>query len=83
MGYKQPSSGLPFKELGSSPAKQSEEFGTQQEREIDMETMPTLPPVELATEPGELDDDYVEKGPIMPTPPRAKKMKPIVKETRA
>ena len=28
MAYKQPSSGLPFKELGSSPAKQSISKGT-------------------------------------------------------
>ena len=29
MAYKQPSSGLPFKQLGSSPAKQSIDFGNQ------------------------------------------------------
>ena len=34
MGYKQPSSGLPFKEIGSSPAKQTETGSDKQMREI-------------------------------------------------
>lgn len=32
MGYKQPSSGLPFKELGSSPAKQTEDLQEKNKR---------------------------------------------------
>ena len=34
MGYKQPSSGLPFKQMGSSPAKQTETGSDKQMREI-------------------------------------------------
>jgi hypothetical protein len=61
MGYKQPSSGLPFKQVGSSPAKQTETFMkkvgkrtmTKKMRPVDLAEAPTLGPKELPVNEGE------------------------------
>ena len=52
MAYKQRSSGLPFKEIGSSPAKQSPDFG-----KVDKEGNP----IESTYTYDEKTDKYVKK----------------------
>jgi len=51
MGYKQPSSGLPFKEIGSSPAKQEESTSGDKINKMPMFEVPEVEGVEVDENP--------------------------------